>query len=138
MGHDQEMTPHFKKECQYNINIDIYDILKDGSELVFKRESEAKIEIDENKLTVEKFYPNTLLEKLRQDGIEVEDYRETVESIMIDTNYDGSVFEPTIVDIPEKKELVSGEYKLPKDSGTVAIKITDLLSETYFEVVSNG
>jgi len=138
MGHDPEMTAHFKKECSYNINIDIYDILKDGSELVFKRESEAKVVIDGSKLTVEKFYPNTLLEKLRQDGTEVEDYREMVESIMIDTNYDGSVFEPTIVDIPEKKELVSGEYELPDDAGTVAIKITDLLSETYFEVVSNG
>ena len=138
MGHDPEMTPHFKKECQYNINIDIFDILKDGSELVFKRESEAKIVVDGSTLTVEKFYPNTLLEKLRQDGTEVEDYREMVESIMIDTNYDGSVFEPTIVDIPEKKELVSGEYELPEDSGTIAIKITDLLSETYFEEVSNG
>lgn len=138
MGHDSEMTPHFKKECQYNINIDIFDILKDGSELVFKRESEAKVVVDGSTLTVEKFYPNTLLEKLRQDGTEVEDYREMVESIMIDTNYDGSVFEPTIVDIPEKKELVSGEYELPEDSGTIAIKITDLLSETYFEVVSNG
>jgi len=138
MGHDPEITAHFKKECSYNINIDIYDILKDGSELVFKRESEAKIVIDGSKLTVEKFYPNTLLEKLRQDETEVEDYREMVESIMIDTNYDGSVFEPTIVDIPEKKELVSGEYELPDNAGAIAIKITDLLSETYFEVVSNG
>lgn len=138
MGHDPEMTPHFKKECSYNINIDIFDILKDGSELVFKRESEAKIVIDGNTLRVEKFYPNTLLEKLRQDNTEVEDYREVVESIMIDANYDGSVFEPTIVDIPEKKELVSCEYELPTNCGTIAIKITDLLSETYFEVMSNG
>lgn len=138
MGHDPEMKAHFKKECPYNINIDIYDILKDGSELVFKRASEAQIIIDDQTLRVKKFYPNTLLEKLRQDGTEIEDYREMVESIMIDTNYDGSVFEPTIVDIPEKNELVSGEYELPKDSGTIAIKITDLLSETYFEVVSNG
>lgn len=138
MGHDPEIKGHFTKECPYNINIDVYDILKDGSNLVFKRESEAKIVIYDNKLTVEKFYPNTLLEKLRQDGTEVEDYREMVESIMIDTNYDGSVFEPKIVDIPSKKELVIGEYELPEDRGTVAIKITDLLSETYFEVVSNG
>lgn len=138
MGHDPEIKAHFAKECPYNINIDVYDILKDGSELVFKRESEAKIVIDGNELIVEKFYPNTLLEKLRHDGTEVEDYREMVESIMIDTNYDGSVFEPTVVDIPEKKELVSGKYELPSDSGTIAIKITDLLSETYFEVISNG
>lgn len=138
MGHDPDIKGHFKNECPYNINIEIYDILKDGSELVFKRESEAKIVMDGNKLKVEKFYPNSLLEKLRQDGTEVENYREMVESIMIDTNYDGSVFEPKIVDIPDKKELVIGEYELPEDRGTVAIKITDLLSETYFEVISNG
>ena len=106
--------------------------------MVFKRESEAKIILDEQKLVVEKFYPNTLLEKLRHDGTEVEDYREMVESIMIDTNYDGSIFEPTIVDIPDKNELVTGEYELPADSGTIAIKITDLLSEIYFKVIDNG
>ncbi|MDD2367739.1 MAG: site-specific DNA-methyltransferase [Sulfuricurvum sp.] len=138
MGHDPDIKGHFKNECPYNINIDIYDILKDGSELVFKRESEAQIVIDGNQLKIQKFYPNSLLEKLRQDGTEVEDYREMVESIMIDTNYDGSVFEPKIVDIPDKKELVLGEYELPEDRGTVAIKITDLVSETYFEVMSNG
>lgn len=138
MGHDPDIKGHFKNECPYNINIEIYDILKDGSKLVFKRESEAKIVMDGNKLKIEKFYPNSLLEKLRQDGTEVENYREMVESIMIDTNYDGSVFEPKIVDIPDKKELVAGEYELPEDRGTVAIKITDLLSETYFEVISNG
>ncbi len=138
MGHDPEIKAHFAKECPYNINLDVYDILKDGSELVFKRESEAKIILDEQKLVVEKFYPNTLLEKLRHDGTEVEDYREMVESIMIDTNYDGSIFEPTIVDIPDKNELVTGEYELPADSGTIAIKITDLLSEIYFKVIDNG
>ena len=138
MGHDPEIKAHFKKECPYNINLEVYDILKDGSELVFKRDSEAKIVIGGNKLTIEQFYPNTLLEKLRQDGTEVEDWRETVESVMIDPYYDGEVLEPTIVDIPEKNELAEGEYELPEDHGTIAIKITDLLSETYFEVIDNG
>ncbi|RXJ77077.1 site-specific DNA-methyltransferase [Arcobacter sp. F155] len=136
MGHDLDIKPHFQKECPFNIDIEVYDILKEGSGIVFKRDSEASIEVNESTLTVNKFYPNTLLEKLRQDGTEVEDWRETVESIMIDTNYDGSVFEPSIVDIPEKKELVSGSYELPEDAGTIAIKITDLLSESYFEVLN--
>lgn len=136
MGHDLDIKPHFQNECPFNIDVEVYDILKEGSGIVFKRDSEAAIEIIENKLTVSKFYPNTLLEKLRQDGTEVEDWRETVESIMIDTNYDGSVFEPSIVDIPDKKELVNGTYELPENTGTIAIKITDLLSESYFEVVN--
>ncbi|PHO09603.1 site-specific DNA-methyltransferase [Malaciobacter canalis] len=136
MGHDLDIKPHFQKECPFNIDIEVYDILKEGSGIVFKRDSEASIEVNESTLTVNKFYPNTLLEKLRQDGTEVEDWRETVESIMIDTNYDGSVFEPSIVDIPEKKELVRGTYELTDDAGTIAIKITDLLSESYFEVLN--
>lgn len=136
MGHDLDIKPHFQNECPFNIDVEVYDILKEGSGIVFKRDSEAAIKINENTLTVSKFYPNTLLEKLRQDGTEVEDWRETVESIMIDTNYDGSVFEPSIVDIPDKKELVNGTYELPENTGTIAIKITDLLSESYFEVIN--
>lgn len=136
MGHDLDLKAHFQKECSFNIDIEIYDILKEGSGIVFKRDSEASIEIIENTLTVNQFYPNTLIEKLRQDGTEIEDWRETVESIMIDINYDGSVFEPSIVDIPDKNELVNGSYELPNNSGTIAIKITDLLSESYFEVIN--
>lgn len=136
MGHDLDIKPHFQKECPFNIDVEVYDILKEGSGIVFKRDSEASIEVSENSLTVNQFYPNTLLEKLRQDGTEVEDWRETVESIMIDTNYDGSVFEPNIVDIPFRRQLVSGNYELPENAGTIAIKITDLLSESYFEVIN--
>lgn len=136
MGHDLDIKAHFQNECPFNIDIEVYDILKEGSGIVFKRDSEASIAINENTLTINQFYPNTLLEKLRQDGTEVEDWRETVESIMIDTNYDGSVFEPSIVDIPDGKELVTGTYELPDNAGTIAIKITDLLSESYFEVIN--
>ncbi|MGJ0319130.1 site-specific DNA-methyltransferase [Aliarcobacter cryaerophilus] len=136
MGHDLDLRAHFQKECLFNIDIEIYDILKEGSGIVFKRDSEASIEIVVNILSVNQFYPNTLIEKLRQDGTEIEDWREAVESIMIDTNYDGSVFEPSIVDIPDKNELVNGSYELPNNSGTIAIKITDLLSDSYFEVIN--
>ena len=53
-----------------------------------------------------------------------------VESIMIDWNYDGAVFQPTLTDIPAKNELVQGQYTIPEDAGTIRIKITDLLSES--------
>lgn len=60
----------------------------------------------------------------------VSDWRELVESIMIDWNYDGAVFQPQLTDIPDKKELVSGSYSIPSEAGTIRVKITDLLSET--------
>lgn len=60
----------------------------------------------------------------------VEDWRQLVESIMIDWNYDGVVMQPTITDVPDKKEIVSGIYDIPEDAGTIRVKITDLLSES--------
>lgn len=71
----------------------------------------------------------------RQNGIvapKVEDWRAMVDSIMIDTAYDGEVFNIVLADIPEKKtDLVSGKYKFPALEGqtTIAVKITDMLGE---------
>jgi len=67
----------------------------------------------------------------------VEDWRELVESVMVDFNFDGSVFEPSLVDVPEKNELVKGTYKIPNGTGKIKIKITDLLSESLEIEVQN-
>ena len=51
---------------------------------------------------------------------------------MIDSTYDGSVFNITLSDVPEKKnDLVTGKYELPAPDGrtTVAVKIIDMLGE---------
>ena len=37
---------------------------------------------------------------------------------------------PTVCDIPDKDELVSGTYEIPASAGKIKIKITDLLSES--------
>ncbi len=50
---------------------------------------------------------------------------------MIDWNYDGVTFSPTTTDIPEKNEMVKGTYKIPEGAGTIHIKITDLISESW-------
>ena len=60
----------------------------------------------------------------------VEDWRELVESVLIDWNYDGAVLEPSVIDIPEKNGLVSGSYEVPADAGRIKVKITDVLSES--------
>ena len=54
-----------------------------------------------------------LLQKLSMQKESVEDWRQLVESIYIDWNYDGQTMRPTIRDIPAKDELVSGIYKIP-------------------------
>ena len=71
-----------------------------------------------------------LLQKLSLEKTNVEEWRELVDSIKIDFNYDGAVFSPTLIDIPEGRNLVKGSYKIPSDAGTIKVKITDLLSES--------
>ena len=55
----------------------------------------------------------------------------------IDFNYDGAVFSPTVIDIPEGSDIVKGSYRIPADAGTIKVKITDLLSESC-EVMINA
>jgi hypothetical protein len=68
----------------------------------------------------------------------VEDWRELVESVMVDFHYDGAVFEPSEVDVPSGNELVKGIYPIPADAGRIRIKITDLLSESLETTVQHG
>jgi hypothetical protein len=60
-----------------------------------------------------------------------------VDSIMIDTAYNGEVFNVVYSDVPERKsDLVVGKYELdaPTKKTTVAIKITDMLGEEVLEM----
>ncbi len=132
MGHEPDLKPSLEKDLiNYNIDIEIIDILKDKANLQFKRDSEAVIEIEDNKLNIKEFYPMNLLQKLSMQKEYVEDWKQMVESVMIDWNYDGAVMEPKLVDIAEKNDLVKGVYEIPSDASNIKIKITDLLSETY-------
>lgn len=55
-----------------------------------------------------------------------------VDSVMIDTAFDGAVFNVAHADVPARKtDFVAGEYTLEAPDGetTVAVKITDMLGE---------
>lgn len=138
MGHEPGLGATLENESGYKLNVQVVDILRDKSDLTFKYDSEALIEHTDNKLTVSAFYPRNLLQKLSQQKEDVTEWREMVESIMIDWNYDGAVMEPVIIDIPDKDEFVQGEYDIPEDATNIKIKITDLLSESYEEVIAYG
>jgi len=139
MGHEPDLKASLMKEVEpYKLDVEVVDILRDRQDLQFKRDSEAKVVIKNGKLVIERFYPMNLLGKLSLQKEKVKDWRELVESVMIDWNYDGAVLSPTTVDIPEKDEFVSGTYPIPKESGTIRIKITDILSESLEVEVENG
>ncbi|MBO1626154.1 site-specific DNA-methyltransferase [Bacillus sp. SY8(2021)] len=138
MGHESDLAATLEQETGYKLNVKVVDILRDKSNLEFKRDSEAEVIVENGKLIIKNFYPMNLLQKLSIMKENTEDWKELVESVMIDWNYDGAVLEPTVVDIPEKNELVMGIYKIPEDAGTIRVKITDLLSESLEVSINNG
>ena len=139
MGHEPDLAAQLKKEVHpFLLDVEVVDILRDKSNLEFKRDSEAQITIHNNELTIEAFYPMNLLQKLSLQQENVEDWRELVESVFIDWNYDGAILEPKLVDIPDRNELVNGRYPIPDDAGTIKVKITDLLSESLEVELEHG
>ena len=137
MGHDPNLQAMFEKKMEslgFKVDLQILDILRDKKELTFKRDADAKINIQNGQLKIDQFYPMNLLQKLSLDSQDVKDWKELVDTIMIDWNYDGVTFNPDEkngTDIPERNELVKGIYKIPVNAGTIHIKITDLISESW-------
>lgn len=78
----------------------------------------------------------TIIQRLNlEQGVfraQISDWRAVVDCILIDPQYDGSLFNVALSDIPERKQdLVQGRYELPAPpSGSqVAVKIIDMLGE---------
>ena len=131
MGHEPDLKGALEQElADYKVDIQIVDILRDKADLQLKRDAEAEIVREGGKLIIRAFYPMNLMQKLSLQKEYVEDWRQLVDSIMIDWNYDGVVMQPSVTDVPGKDELVAGVYDIPEDCGTIKVKITDLLSES--------
>lgn len=131
MGHEADLKAALEQELSsYKLEIEILDILRDKSDLQFKRESDANVVKENGKVIIKEFYPMNLLQKLSMQKESVDEWRQLVESVFIDWNYDGETMCPAICDIPEKNEYVQGVYEIPSDATRIKIKITDLLSES--------
>lgn len=90
----------------------------------------------------------SILERLAgQEGIltaRVEDWRSMVDSVAIDTAYDGEVFDVDLIDIPERRsdiperrsDVVGGTYDVEAPAGDrpTAVRITDMLGEEILVV----
>ncbi len=139
MGHEPDLAVQLELAAKpFKIDVEVVDILRDKANLEFRRDSEAKVSINSGELSIETFYPMNLLQKLSIQQESVKDWKELVESVLIDWNYDGAVLQPAVVDIPAKDDLVKGTYKVPDDAGTIRVKITDLLSESWEGSIGNG
>ncbi|MEP7134300.1 MAG: site-specific DNA-methyltransferase [Chloroflexota bacterium] len=109
------------------------------AKVAFKRAGD-KVEI-----TIDDFISPTILERLKQQNKDnplfspqVSDWRSMVDSVMIDSAYDGKVFNITLANVPEKKnDLVEGKYAVEAKKGaTIAVKVTDMLGEEVLVVKS--
>lgn len=131
MGHEADLKASLEQELSaYKLEIEILDILRDKTDLQFKREADANVIKEVGNVVIKEFYPMNLLQKLSMQKESVEDWRQLVESIYIDWNYDGETMRPTVCDIPGKDEFVSGVYEIPASATRIKVKITDLLSES--------
>lgn len=131
MGHEPDLKAALEEQLKgLDVRVEVVDILRDKSGLVFRRDAEAEVVRDGAMLAIRAFYPMNLLKKLQLQEESVEDWRELVESVMVDFNYDGAVFTPSVVDVPEGNALVKGTYAIPEGAGTIRVKITDVLSES--------
>lgn len=103
MGHEPDLKGALEQELvDYKVDIQIVDILRDKADLQLKRDAEAEIVREGNKLIIQAFYPMNLMQKLSLQKEYVEDWRQLVDSIMIDWNYDGVVMQPAVTDVPGK------------------------------------
>ncbi|TRO78718.1 site-specific DNA-methyltransferase [Desulfuromonas acetexigens] len=87
-------------------------------------------------VTIEDFISPTILKRLDMDTplfkAKIADWRSQIDCVMVDTAYDGAVFNVVLADVPAKKtDLIDGAYTLPAPEGktTVAVKIVDMLGE---------
>jgi hypothetical protein len=131
MGHEPDLKAALEAGVSgHKIDVQIVDVLRDKADLRLKREAEADIAKEGDRLVIRAFYPLNLMQKMSLQRDSVDEWRQLVESVMIDWNYDGAVMQPSIIDVPDKDELVKGVYSVPTDAGTIKVKITDLLSES--------
>lgn len=131
MGHEPDLGAELKRALSnYKVDIEIVDILTDRKDLQFKRDAQGEVAIEGGKLVIKNFYPLNLMQKLSMQRDNVDEWRQLVESVMVDFNYDGAVLSPAVIDVPDKNELVKGVYSIPENAGKIKVKITDLLSES--------
>jgi Adenine specific DNA methylase Mod len=149
-GVEIDITDFLKKENKTGVKIEVRDILTNKQNLIFKQKPEAKIKLSKKgakaTLKIEEFFSPILIRKLELENkktlkddykAKIKDFRQTIDSVAIDIDYNGKLFNAAIMDLPNKKEVIRGEYEFDyKGKGEIAIKIVDVLGEEYFEVLN--
>ena len=103
--------------------------------------AKAKVDIkkkgDKVLVEIKDFISPTIIERFKMEedifSVKITDFRSMIDTVLIDTDYDGKTFNISYSDVPEKKkDLIKGAYEPPapdKKSFTVVVKIIDMLGE---------
>jgi DNA modification methylase len=148
-GAEGDVLNYIKKENKTGVDIEVRDIQSDKKNLIFKQPPEAEVEVtvEGNKtiIKIKDFHSPLLIQKLEvenkkrlkeKDKTFVDDYKQIIDSVAIDIDYDEDLFNAEIMDTPARKELVKGMYEYTyknKGKRVIAVKIVDVLGEEYFE-----
>lgn len=145
-GKELDIEAFIKKHNTTNCIIKAKDILIEKEGLIFKEKPtvETSVSIDKNqlKISIKDFISPVLMKKLelenknKSEKVIIEDYKQIIDSVAIDIDYDWKLFNAEIIDNPWKKEVIKWEYEweyTTKWNQTVAIKIIDILGEELFE-----
>lgn len=133
----------FRKQNDFPNKIGIIELRTDPRYGKFFEHQPARAKVDirradgQFKIKIRDFVSPTIIERLKeQAGIlapQIDDWRAMVDTVEIDADYNGTVFNVAFADVPERKsDLVTGEYELPAPAAkttTVAVKIVDMLGE---------
>lgn len=153
-GVEMDVEDFLRKENKTGVGVEIRDIQTDKNNLIFKKKPEAVIDVklQNKKLTIEikQFYSPILMRKLELENekiidnneqAKVGDFRQIIDIVAIDVDYNGKLFNAEILDLPNKKELIKAKYLWEYEktgANLVAIKIVDVLGEEYFETFKIG
>lgn len=112
MGHEPDLKASLEQSLsEYKVDVQIVDILRDKSELQLKREAEAEVVREGNKLVIRSFYPMNLMQKLSLQKEYVEDWKQLVEQKNEDVD---------VILLKEPKD--SGYYEFSADENLVIEK----------------
>lgn len=148
-GMELDVSDFLKKENKTGVNVEVRDILTDKRNLIFKKKPEAKIEVRNKgrllEVEVMDFFSPILMRKLeienekvlkKEDRIKVDNFKQIVDSVAIDIDYNDTLFNAEIMDLPDKKSVIKAKYEWEYSKAgkkKVAVKVVDVLGEEYFE-----
>ena len=142
-GSEIELITELANEKSPINKITVCDIQQDG--VITDQPAEAEVQVTKQgkKTTVKiiSYISPSILARMDIDRTlfneQIEDFRAQIDCVLIDTDYNGEVFNIVESDLPQRKtDFIKREYELtlPRADAKVAVKIVDMLGEEVIEV----